>query len=66
MYRENYLVWTGNLSLMVFVIKKKYKNCGVMDVDERKCEISHKHPGHLLEEIQDVKIDYLHINKILE
>lgn len=46
--------------------KKKYKNCGVMDVDERKCEISHKHPGHLLEEIQDVKIDYLHINKILE
>lgn len=37
-----------------------------MDVDERKCEISHKHPGHLLEEIQDVKIDYLHINKILE
>ena len=37
-----------------------------MDVDWRKCEISRMHPGHLLEKMQDVKIEYLHINKILE
>lgn len=36
-----------------------------MDVDWRKSDISHKHPtGRLLEKIEDVKIDYLHINEL--